>query len=419
MSERRAILEIIEQMIVEHGGDLGGWTQLEDDRLKLFDGRITLHIEFPDGEVKSDAAAIHAHVYATLHEHDDEMLDACLVGMGETREQALGQIGVLWVTGVAGPIRSFLDNKPVCMTCQAGVIDGDAKQGYVAGDYGLPGLRAYVGPSFSRGEIGPDVLSRFDDHKPWFRYAAESAAPRRIHLAKATVLGVRDRGWSRDLEIDGHDVLHHEDNWEKEIAAPKFGYMTRFAVFEFPLNSSVIPKRAELERTIRRFAALYSQFESVDQLLAELEKEGFTPENIHGTEAFATIAFARTLFEPMGAAFSPAVIRARADGRIESDVPLMSIPAYNRGRAIAAQLRREMPEDQFNSICFYNAEAQTLLQVLEKHGAEVDFSAIKMYPCIVPDPGVSDETMAEAMEHLQALVDASGQQKKKPWWKFW
>ena len=37
------------------------------------------------------------------------------------------------------------------MTCQAGVEGGDASQGYSPGDYGLPGLRAYVGPAIVRG----------------------------------------------------------------------------------------------------------------------------------------------------------------------------------------------------------------------------------------------------------------------------
>src|SRR3954452_15706218 len=126
MSDSERLLEVIEKGVVEHGGDLGGWTRRIDDRLQLFDGRVTLCAEMKDaGPSAAAVCGIHAHVLTTLHEHDDEVLDACLFGMEEDREAALGQAEVIWITGVAGPIKSFLDNKPVCMTCQAGVEGGD------------------------------------------------------------------------------------------------------------------------------------------------------------------------------------------------------------------------------------------------------------------------------------------------------
>ncbi|MBW3599775.1 MAG: hypothetical protein KY475_21210, partial [Planctomycetes bacterium] len=197
MSDAGRLLEMIEEGVVGHGGDLGGWTRRSDEGLQLFDGRVTLRAELDDAEPSDEKGMVHAHVLTTLHEHDDEVLDACLFGMGEGREAALGQAAVIWMTGVAGPIKSFLDNKPVCMTCQAGVADGDPSQGYSPGDYGLPGLRAYVGPSIARGFDGDEerIQSALDDTKPWFRYAAESAAPRRTHLAKVTIL-CEDNRWS-------------------------------------------------------------------------------------------------------------------------------------------------------------------------------------------------------------------------------
>ena len=187
MSDSEHLLELIEERVLEHGGDLGGWTRRVDDTLHLFDGRVTLRAVLKDAGPSAAGRGVHAHVLTTLHEHDDEVLDACLFGIGEDREAALGQAAVIWISGVAGPIKSFIDNKPVCMTCQAGVAGGDASEGYSQSDYGLPGLRAYVGPSISRGFDDERVRSAIDDTKPWFRFAAESAAPRRVHLAKATV----------------------------------------------------------------------------------------------------------------------------------------------------------------------------------------------------------------------------------------
>ncbi len=419
MSDSERLLERIEEGIVEHGGDLGGWTRRIDGMLQLFDGRVTLRAELKDDGPSGAGGAVHAHVLTTLHEHDDEVLDACLFGMGEERDAALGQAAVIWITGVAGPIKSFIDNRPVCMTCQAGVQGGDASEGYSQGDYGLPGLRAYVGPSISRGFTDERVQSAIDDTKPWFRFAAESAAPRRVHLAKVCIVSKGKDGWRRELEIDGHDVSHHDPDWSAGIRGPDFGYLTRFAVFEFPRNSTEIPLRAELERTIRYFAENFSKYDSADRLMQEMVSQGFDPNLVDEVESISTIAFGRTLFEQHGVQYSSTVIRARRDGRVQADVPLMSIPAYSRARALAVQLRETMPKDDFQSLCLYNAESNAILKAMEAAGDQLDLTKMKMYPCVVPDRGVSDQTMDAALATLNELVKRERSTKKKPWWKFW
>jgi hypothetical protein len=418
MSDPEQLLELIEQGIVEHGGDLGGWTRRADDTLQVFDGRVSLRAESKDREPSGPTAVVHAHVFATLHEHEDEELNACLVGMGPDRRAALGQAAAIWITGVAGPIRSFMDNRPVCSTCQAGVQGGDVSKGYSHGDYGLPGLRAYVGPSISRGFNGKPVDPRRDDTQPWFRFAAESAAPRRVHLAKATVLSGKE-GWRRDLEIDGHDVSYHDSDWPAGAKSAGIGYMTRFAVFEFPRNSAEIARRAELERTIRHFAENFSKYESVDPLMAAMVEQGFDPELVHETESFSTIAFGRAFFEPHGVKYSPTIIRAREDGRVQTDVPLMSLPAYTRARALAVRLRETMPQGEFQSLCCYNAESNAILNAMNARGNKLDPSEWNMYPSVVPDPGVGKETMNAAMKALNDMIERNRPAKKKPWWKFW
>ncbi len=419
MSDSGRLLELIEKGVAEHGGDLGGWARRTDDGLQLFDGRVTLRAELKDPGPSAAGKAVHAHVLATLHEHDGEVLDACLIGVGEGREAALGQAAVVWITCVAGPIKSFLDSKPVCMTCQAGVAGGDAAAGYSPGDYGLPGLRAYVGPSVSRGFTDDRVQAALDDTKPWFRYAAESAAPRRVHLAKATVLSKGKEGWHRELEIDGHDVSHHDPDWPAGVRGPDFAYLTRFAVFEFPRNSTEIVRRAELERTIRYFADNFSRYESVDHLMEEMARQGFDPDLVKETESVSTIAFGRALFEPLGVQYAPTVIRARRDGRVQAGIPLMSLPAYSRARALAARLRQTMKEDEFRALCLYNAESNAILQAMQAAGDKLDPTQLTMYPCVVPDRGVCEQTMAAALATLNELVQGSRPAKSKPWWKFW
>jgi hypothetical protein len=419
MSDAARLLEFIEESIIAHGGDLGGWTQRTDDEVKIFDGRVSLRAEL--SESPAPGQAIHAHVFATLHECDDDVLDACLVGVGQEPEEALKNAAAIWLMCVAGPIRSFIDAEPVCMTCQAGVIDGDPSKGYVPGDYGLPGLRAYVGPALSRFLDDAKVQSAFTDTTPWFRFAAESAAPRRVHLAKATITS-HGTGWHRDLEVDGHDVSHRDQDFPVSVRAPEYSYMTRFAVFEFPRNSAEIARRAELERAIRYFAEHYAKFPKVDELMETMVREGFDADLVQEVESISTIAFGRNLFEPGGVKYAPTVIRARRDGRVEADVPLMSLPAYTRGRALAARLRETMPENDFQALCLYNAESNAILQLLEQQGEKVDLTGIEMYPSIAPDRETSDATMEAAMGKIRELMAAKRRAHpalKKPWWKFW
>lgn len=79
MSDANRLLEIIERDIVAHGGDLGGWTRLSDESLQLFDGRVTLRAEVHEEEQAGDNV-VHAHVFTTLPEHEDETgFDADLV----------------------------------------------------------------------------------------------------------------------------------------------------------------------------------------------------------------------------------------------------------------------------------------------------------------------------------------------------
>lgn len=418
MPDADRLLSLIDDAIVAHGGDLGGWTRLSDGQLQLFDGRVSLRAEIRNDE-GAQPGTVHAHVIATLHEHDDEALDACLMGAADSDDAALGQAGLIWVTCVAGPIRSFIDGKPVCMTCQPGAIDGDGSQGSVAGDYGLGSLRAFVGPAVGRGFDDDRIGTALDDTKPWFRYAAESAAPRRVHLAKAMILSNGKQGWQRELEVDGHDISHHESDWPAGIAAPEAGYLTRFAVFEFSPESNELARRAELERTVTYFAEQLPKYDSVDGLMEEMVKQGFDADLVHEAETISTIAFGRMFFERFGVKYASTIIRARRDGRVETDVPLMSLPAYNRGRAIAYRLAQTMPQDDFQRLCFYNAESNAIMKALQASGDKFDFSKVTMHPCVVPDRGVSNQTMNAAVAAMHSLIQRKPAVAKKPWWKFW
>ncbi|GAA4425490.1 hypothetical protein [Bremerella cremea] len=418
MSDAHQLLEFIEEGLNIHGEELGGWTQLLDEQLKIFDGRVTLSAEIHEMESPQDGM-VHCHVFAQLHDYDDEVLDACVFGMGDDRENALREASVLWITLVAGPIRSFLDNHPVCMACQIGVAGGNPAEGFIPSDFGLPRLRAYVGPTVSRGIEGNLFPSDGETNLPWFRYASESAAPRRVHLAKATVLSNGKNGWHRELEIDGHDISHRDDDWPLPANGPEFGYIVRFAVFEFPQNSSVVRERAELERTIQHFAEHFSDHESIDQLIDAMVERGFDSEIVQEVESISTIAFGRLLFESTGVQYASTVIRAKADGTIETDVPLMSLPAYSRGRALGIKLRESLPSETWEALNLYNAESNAILSALEQGVAVEDLGNMRMAPSIVPEVGTSSETMDKALKIVNEIMEKTRPPAKKPWWKFW
>lgn len=416
MSDSERLLELVESSIVKHGGDLGGWTRRSDHTLQLFDGRVTLRAHLLDLGPSASEGTVHVHIFTTLHEHDDEVLDACLIGIGKDRAAALEQAAVLWMTGVAGPIKSFLDNHPVCMTSQVGVA-GAGSMGHAPGNYGLSsGLRAFVGPSIARGFGDGQIPAALDDTKPWFRFASESAAPRRVHIAKAVLASKGKNGWSLTLEVDGHDVSYLDPDWPGGVRAPVAAYLTRFVVFEFPRNSTQIPRRAELERTIRHFAENFAKFASVDDLVEAMVSQGFDPDLVQETETISTIAFGRTLFEGHGIQYPSTIIRVRRDGRVESDVPLMSLPAYTRARALANQLRETMPANDFQSLCLCSSESNAILKAFE---GKRDLTKSKMYPSLVPDRGVSEQTMNAALARLHEMVVQDRSFRKKPWWKFW
>jgi hypothetical protein len=78
-----------------------------------------------------------------------------------------------------------------------------------------------------------------------------------------------------------------------------------------------------------------------------------------------------------------------------------------------------MPQDDFQSLCLYNAESNAILKAMQAEGDKLDLAKMKMYPLVVPDRGTSDQTMNAALETLNKLVERYRATQKKPWWKFW
>jgi hypothetical protein len=82
-------------------------------------------------------------------------------------------------------------------------------------------------------------------------------------------------------------------------------------------------------------------------------------------------------------------------------------------------LRETMTKDDFQSLCLYNAESNAILRAMDAAGDKLDLTKMKMYPCVVPDRGVGDQTTDAAIATLNDLVGRNRSPERKPWWKFW
>ncbi len=420
MSESDRLLELIEEGLADYGGDLDGRICHSDGCLQIFDGRVTLQAELRE-QAQFQETRVHVHVLATLHEFDHEVLDACLFGTGFDRESALSEAAGLWVTCIACLIRSLIDGRAVG---SAEVIAIDPQLSGETTNSGFSGAivrRAYASPTIIR-SFGESETSRLDlSEIPWFLYAKVLAAPRRVHLAKATVIAREGSSWSRKIEVDGHDASYEDSSWLKKIDNAEITYATRFAVFEFASDSDSLKRRAEIDRGIRHFATRLSEFDSREKLLEDMVGAGIDPDLAHEIETIGSLAFGRKLFEPQGVRFSPTVIRARRDGTIEEDVALMSIPTFARASALASELLAALTPEQGQELCCYGAESNAILQAIQAQGEGVDlqqlYAEIEFQPSVIPDRGVSAATITKAFVAQSNQKEVPPPESHTPWWK--
>ena len=425
MSLNKELLKLIHTAVVEHGGELGGKTKLAEDKLKIFDGRVTLRVNVETYPKMGEITLVHCHVLATLHEFDNEILDACVTGFAEDTAAALGQAAFKWLTGVAGPIRSFIDDHPVCMSCKSGVEGGDLSAGFAPQDYGFKTLSAFVGPSLQTSFENQGQTNLTDDTLPWFQYAAESAGPKRVHLAKVTLEAQGDQGWKRQLEVDGHEVSHVEHDWPTGSAAPNVGSIVRYAVFAFPKTSGFIESRSNLDRAIEAFIRILTNLEGDDDPVQKMQEQGFPQHLIDQVDTISAVAFGRMYFEGRGLHYQPNAIRIRRNGKHEILVPLMGYPAYNRGRAILARMASEISKEKQQVIGLYGNESYHIYQLMTQG---TDVSQIPLPHCLIAELGCSDEQVAEGMalrKKYYAEIKANHAntiaacEPTKPWWQFW
>lgn len=412
MSESAALLKAIERG-QGTSSDLGGKTRCRGDALELFDGRVSLTAVLGEPPRSPGLVGVHAHLLASLPEYDGETLDACVVGIGADQDAAVAQAAAVWLSTAAAPIRSFLDDKP----CGGAVRVGDSSAGNPPFYYGFPSVRAFAGPIAHRAMGTVNAPAPNDEVGPWFRFAVESASPRRVHLAKTTVLYQPKKPASCELELDGHDVSHRGFEWP--VPSKSLAIATRFAVFEFPGGPEAIRERAELERTIERFAETYAAGEEMNRIVDRLTQEGLDETHVIDVLSFAPIAFGRSLFEHLNVACASTILRVRRDGSFERGVPLASLPAYARAKALTPRLREKLGHDAFVALGRYSAETNVVEQAVAASPGRTDFSSLLLAAPFVVEPGTAPEALRRTLASLRAETERVRAAARKPWWKFW
>lgn len=175
-----------------------------------------------------------------------------------------------------------------------------------------------------------------------------------------------------------------------------------------------------LDDAIYFFATRYPTSTSVDSLKSEMIRKGFDPIQVHEVFTISSIAFGRVLFGDLGIRFPKVVIRARDDGTIEPEVSLMSIPAYTRALALIDRIQTALSRHAFRLLCMYNAESQAIVKAVKAvgQGRDLDLTEICLYPVVVPDLHVKQETVQRAfdfVERLRRLHWPTGSSCRRTW----
>jgi len=401
---------MIESTVVAHGDEFGGWTKLDGDELKVFDGRVTLRAQVHTHPKPGGAAMAQCSVLATLHDHGDEVLNGGVVGVAGSGDEALTSAAQAWLHLVAATIRSFIDGRAVAGCSHVSDAPGA----------GLDGFDGYVSParwaSFN-GTQPPEC----PDGAPWFRYTREALGPARLQMVKTVVNGNTPdspTGWRRQLELNGEGLTVTDTDWPApHLEAP--GYWTRFALVS-QTDEAQMAERDRLDRAIESFATKLSARTAHQEIEKQMSLEGYDLEFIDEIGSFATAGFTRAFFSSRGMNFNfaPTVIRARASGEIEAGVPLASRPAFSRGMAVAARLLPSLDDDAAQAIGLVSGDANAALQAMNSSGSDFDPTQVRFASSIVPERGASQETMQRAVDTIRAEIEAA-QGPRKPWWKFW
>lgn len=195
-------------------GDALGAVELSGDELRLKKGALRLRVS--DHGSDERPGTVHFHVLASIGGAESGALDACVLGIGPSREAQLAQAGEAYVGSALPPLLSQLEGDAVLASSS---FWGDEA-------WAVPGMRGFAGPVLARGGADP---SEFAD-AALFSDIPELPRDGRLHLVKAVVAPGAD-AWLRTVEIDGRETSVTGARLVSLGAQAKPGMIVRYAVY--------------------------------------------------------------------------------------------------------------------------------------------------------------------------------------------
>ncbi|MBI5543913.1 MAG: sel1 repeat family protein [Deltaproteobacteria bacterium] len=203
------------------GGESTGPVEVTGNEVRLLDGKLRLVIS--DRKAQGDRpATAHLHVAAMIPNGPEGGLDACIFGLGATRNEALSDAAAVYAGWALPPIRSLV--KPQT-TAAARLCSGTE-------EWGVPGFRGYIGllgmggSKDEKEEVGEGL-----GHAPLFSGLSKLPTDGRAHLLKV-VLMTDNGAWRRTLELDGEATAVNQEVWNGVPSPNGVMSVVGFAAFQ-------------------------------------------------------------------------------------------------------------------------------------------------------------------------------------------
>ena len=409
-SESTTVLQEIHRLLQPHE-DVVGQLEMKSDYLstklggKLF--VIRVRIENDPGAHPSIA---HAHVIVESEQTDlmHGQLDACVLGIDSDRQEALKNAASNWFEAAAGPIFSLFHARPVL----------NAEHFNGGEPWSVSGAHGFAGPLIVRFGADESIGAKLVE-RPLFQFAPEMAPPGIIHLTKAT-LNVDSHRWCRTIEVDGHAATYRDAAWNAEVPAPKQMIASRFATFHYADQPEKAAARQLLDDVIKKYVLVFARTRDMGQTRIQMMKAGQPEALVDRVDHFLTLALGRAIITgDMPIQHAVTYHRVLPSGEMLCDIPLMSEPAFARGKALAGELARSQLE-VVKQLALCSAEVNAINNLLNAGGKLENCQAS---PFIVPDLGTTNEAFERALQ-MRAKQHSHPRTSKAPktttpWWKFW
>lgn len=398
MNEESIIIESIQKELKTFEPKYIGKIRLNSKTncLTLLDGKLAIESKFINDSENPEM--VHVHVISRIDSFPDVKLDACVVGFGENREEALVKAGIRWVNMAGFPILSL---------CHA-VGLGPAVHFSGEEVWGVKGCHGFVGPigfsHFNMSESEMDIVYE----SPMFENVAELSPSGPLHLAKAVISSNGKGGWKRNLEIDGHKAEYMNESWDPGIPHPDSGYaiISQYVIYHYFDKPEFVQERQLIDDAINEYMKILKEDSTIDpdSVSDILVQKGHGADLAFWMHHFLPLAFINIQLMNTDVVLSDEYFVGRKGGTISKGYKLIKNTIYARAYAMGLHFcRSEEYHSSFEKAAYSSAVVHTLNKYLETHET---LDGLTTHPTLIPEAGLSDDDLYKTIEtfvaHLQS-----------------